>query len=273
MVSHSCTFSRSSNSNSSSSESWFPQTHPQQFIQTIPQSSFELAKIRVGIAALPLRIAPRQLERQKGLIEESKRRQHLLGAIVVSQKDGGTVHWNATGRMIPWPTARPPIRNDSKLFSVVLLSMWSSDQIQTQVPKRQEIFFICLEGKCFQASSWATALHTGGGWTGDWLIAMPQTFASKGSSHQNWDSPQPTENTSSPCADGAPQQVETSLLEPSVTCNQIQKTMTQRATSKQATISHQHLVLSNPQQRRTNTISGAWREIFSTVIMFRSQFL
>ena len=64
-------------------------------------------------------------------------------------------------------------------------------------PKKTRIFFICLEGKCFQASSWATALHTGGGWTGDWLIAMPQTFASKGSSHQNWDSPQPTKNTSS----------------------------------------------------------------------------
>ena len=39
---------------------------------------------------------PIQLEWQKGLIEESKRRQHLLGAILVSQKDGGTVQWNAT---------------------------------------------------------------------------------------------------------------------------------------------------------------------------------
>ena len=44
--------------------------------------------------------------------------------------------------MIPWPTDRPPIRNDSKLLSVVLLSMRGSDQIQTQVPKDNDLLHL-----------------------------------------------------------------------------------------------------------------------------------
>ena len=45
------------------------------------------------------------------------------------------------------------------------------------------------------------------------------------------------------------------------------KTLTRRATSKQATISLQHAVLWNAKQRRTKTVSGAWRVMISTVIM------
>ena len=60
---------------------------------------------------------------------------------------------------------------------------------------------------------------------------------------------------------------DTSLLDLSATNNFKKRSLTRRATSKQAKISEQHHVLSNAKQRRTKNISGAQWAITATVFM------